>query len=154
MKASHADFKVANSGLIINAQQWPFFGATPDGKVSCICCGTGFVEIKCPFCHRGESIECASEDKKFCLQKDFDGNLHLDHTHAYYHQVQTQLFVGNVDYCDFCVCTFSQDDQHDLYIERKNSGTAVSKELIILSEHAFSQNYLQNGTPVQIKFMP
>ncbi len=32
MKALHADFKVANSGLILNGQ-WPFFGATPDSKI-------------------------------------------------------------------------------------------------------------------------
>ncbi len=116
MKVLHADFKVANSGLILNGQ-WPFFGATPDSKISCTCCGTGYVEVKCPYCHRGESIECAVEDKKFCLQKKPDGNLQLDRSHSYYYQVQTQLFVGNVDYCDFCVCTFSHG-QNNLYIER------------------------------------
>ncbi len=43
-------------------------GATPDGKVSCDCCGRGVIEIKCPFCHKGDSIQLAMDDKKFCLK--------------------------------------------------------------------------------------
>ncbi len=134
MKVLHADFKVANSGLILNGQ-WPFFGATPDSKISCTCCGTGYVEVKCPYCHRGESIECAVEDKKFCLQKKPDGNLQLDRSHSYYYQVQTQLFVGNVDYCDFCVCTFSQDGQNNLYIERINKDQEFWDTCVQRAEH-------------------
>ena len=100
MKSLHQDFKVNDNGFIINPQ-WPFLGATPDGSVSCACCGMGVVEIKCPYCHRGETVETASQDKKFCLIKNSDGKLALDHTHAYYYQIQTQLFVANVEYCDF-----------------------------------------------------
>ena len=37
------------------------------------------------------------------------GELHLDQNHAYY-QVQTQLFLCDVQYADFCVCTFMADD--------------------------------------------
>ncbi len=40
-------------------------GATPDGKVSCDCCGRKVVEIKCPFCHKGDSIQLAMDDKFF-----------------------------------------------------------------------------------------
>ena len=39
-----------------------------------------------------------------CLLQNEDG-LELDRTHAYYYQVQTQIFIAKVDYCDFCVCT-------------------------------------------------
>lgn len=117
MKSLHQDFKVNDNGFIINPQ-WPFLGATPDGSVSCACCGMGVVEIKCPYCHRGETVETASQDKKFCLIKNSHGKLALDHTHAYYYQIQTQLFVANVEYCDFCVCTFVENEQNDLHIER------------------------------------
>ncbi len=54
-----------------------YFGATPDCKISCTYCGTGFVEVQCPYCHRGESIESDLEDKSFCLQKTSDGNLYI-----------------------------------------------------------------------------
>ena len=65
--------------------------------------------------NRERNIEDAAEDKKFC---GLDGKLHLDHSHAYYYQVQTQLFIANVDYGDFCVCTFSQNQDNDVHIER------------------------------------
>ncbi len=42
MKKSHEDFQVADSGFVINPR-WPFAGATPDGTVSCSCCGIGVV---------------------------------------------------------------------------------------------------------------
>ena len=113
MKESHTSFNVCDSGLIINPQ-WPFIGATPDGTVSCTCCGKGVVEIKCPYCQRGQSIEVATDDKKFCLNKDLDGKIYLDHTHTYYYQIQTQLFVADVDYCDLCVCTFSHGEEFAL----------------------------------------
>jgi len=99
----HQNFRVLDNGLFINPE-WPFIGASPDGIIDCLCHGRGTLEIKCPYCHRGEDIvDAASNDKKFCLKKDVDGALHLDHSHAYYYQIQTQLFVCNVEYCDFCV---------------------------------------------------
>jgi len=97
--------------------------ASPDGVINCTCCGKGVLEIKCPFCHRETSLEAAAtNDSKFCL-KQSNGELSLDHRHAYYYQVQTQLFVCDVEYADFCVCTFlmSEDNRHDdngVHIER------------------------------------
>ena len=101
-KVKHVDFSVMDSGLVINSQ-WPYIGASPDGLINCTCCGKGALEIKCPFCHPETSLQvAATNDNKFCL-KQLDGKLHLDHKHAYYYQVQTQLFVCDVEYADFCV---------------------------------------------------
>jgi len=65
----------------------------------------------------------------------------LDETHTYYHQIQTQLFVCEVDYTDFYVCTFATDSQ-DKYsdcgvpIERidKNPSFGIS----VLTKQAIS----------------
>ena len=109
-KSQHSDFSVTECGLFINTQ-WPIVGASPDGIINCTCHGKGVLKIKCPFCHWEASLQTAvSEDKKFCLKKS-DGNLRLDESHAYFYQVQTQLFVCNVDYADFCVCTFEKESQ-------------------------------------------
>ena len=43
--------------------------------------------------------------KKICLKND-SGEVHLDTSHAYFYEVQTQLFVCDVDYWDFVVCKF------------------------------------------------
>ena len=115
-KLKHHDLSVAESGLVINPQ-WPFIGASPDGIINCTCCGKGVLEIKCPYCHQGTDVQAvAIKDSRFCL-KMVDGELQLDHTHTYYYQVQSQLFVCDVEYGDFCVCTFSMDEDESHYLE-------------------------------------
>jgi len=110
----HRNLKIEDSGLVINPR-WPFIGASPDGFINCDCCGRGVVEIKCPYCHRNDTIESAvKEDKNFCI-KEQNGSLQLDHNHCYYYQVQTQMFVCDVKYSDFCVATFGEDS--DLHVE-------------------------------------
>ena len=74
MKESHSNFSVCDVGLVINPK-WPYLGATPDGKVSCTCCGKGIIEIKCPYCHKESTIDNATQDKNFCLKKDSSGNI-------------------------------------------------------------------------------
>ena len=113
----HTNLTVDECGLLINPK-WPTIRAYPDGLVSCECCGKGTLEIKCPYSNRGESIASAAfNDKTFCLNTASDGSLHLDHSHAYYYQVQTQLFVSDVNYCDYCVCTFAGGET-GVFIER------------------------------------
>ena len=66
---SHDNLEITDSGLVINPQ-WPFVGASPDGIITCKCCGRGVLELKCPYCNREETIEsAATNDKKFCLKK-------------------------------------------------------------------------------------
>ena len=87
--------------------------------MKCSCCTNGVLEIKCPFCHRNDNIyDSAEQDKKFCLKKNADGLLSLDHSHPYYYQVQTQIFVCGVDYGDFVVCTFPENSKPVIHIER------------------------------------
>ena len=108
----HTHFSLYSSGLVLN-QEWPYLGASPDGIANCECCGTGVVEVKCPYCNRHEN----TLENLSCLLQNEDG-LELDRTHAYYYQVQTQIFIAKVDYCDFCVCTFPTDNEPCLHIER------------------------------------
>ena len=44
----HVNLKVHKSGQFINPSH-PYLGASPDGIISCDCCGKGVIEIKCPF---------------------------------------------------------------------------------------------------------
>jgi len=45
---THKSFKVKPAGLFIN-RNMPIIRASPDGIVTCKCCGKGLLEIKCPF---------------------------------------------------------------------------------------------------------
>ena len=79
----------------------------------------------------------AAEDPKFCL-KESDGSLSLDCTHSYYYQIQTQMFVCNVEYSDFCVCTFANDDDEgSVHIERIHKNDRFWAECVLKAEYFF-----------------
>ena len=116
-------------------------GASPDAIVSCECHGTGTVEIKCPYSHRYSSINKALEDKQFCLVKLVDGKLALSTQHPYYSQVQAQIFLTGLLYCDFvvwttvemcCVRVFPDQSFWDSCVERASKffHLAVLPELV------------------------
>ena len=75
-----------------------------NGIVLCQCHDdTGVVEIKCPYCHCNDAIDSAAiKDSKFCL-------LMAHRAHAYYYQVQTQLFLFNANFCDFLYVRLGQE---------------------------------------------
>lgn len=100
---SHLNLSVSSSGLVVNPL-YPYIGASPDGVVTCQCCGQGLLEIKCPYKFKDVSpiVEEALNDKNYCLKKDKEC-VQLSLTHPYYHQVQGQMAVKQLPYCDF-VC--------------------------------------------------
>ena len=142
-KSKHNNLCLTESGLVISSQ-WPFIGASPDGVINCTCCGQGVLEIKCPYCHRENDLRtAAAKDNQFCL-KLLHGELHLDQNHAYYYQVQTQLFVCDVQYADFCVCTFMADDDREgnsqdsnVHIERIYKNHGFWTECVTKAQHFF-----------------
>ena len=99
------------SGLHINPQ-WPHLGASPDGLISCKCCGDGLLEIKCPYKYKDTNPDEVI-DKAFCLQPNQSGGMSLSTTHHYYYQVQGQLGICKRDYCDFVCWT-----EKGMHIER------------------------------------
>ena len=112
METAHPNFKCRPSGFKVNSNH-PFLGASPDGVTSCDCCGEGTLEIKCPFKHRNITVrEAANNDRDFCL----DANLQLKPSHRYYTQVQFQMYIANVDHCDFVV--FTKSEQPSMVIVR------------------------------------
>lgn len=86
-----------------------------DGMLSCDCCGSGCLEIKCPYLAQDKTLLELSKQRGFCLvaSSPSDLTLKLNRQHNYYFQVQCQLHVTQTSYCDFCVWTPSE-----LHIER------------------------------------
>ena len=68
-----------------------------------MCCGKGVVEVKCPYKYKDKSFKEASEESTFYLSCTAGGGFTLKNKHAYYYQVQLQMKVCEVDYCDFVV---------------------------------------------------
>ena len=77
---------------------YPHLGSSPDGLISCSCCGDGVLEIKCPFKYR-DGLEGWKSDQGFCL----DANYNLKCTHPYYSQVQLHMLMNNLQYCDLFI---------------------------------------------------
>ena len=86
---SHQSLSISEAGLFVDYRD-PYLGAFPDGLVECKCCGKGVLEVKCPFCHK-ENLP-KDDETGFCMVKS-DGMWSLKRSHAYYYQVQLQLYV-------------------------------------------------------------
>lgn len=80
MKITHPLFELQWSGLVLDTEN-PFIGASPDGIISCSCCGKGLVEVKCPFSCRDKSFSEAVKEKTFCLE---ESTFFLKKHHAYF----------------------------------------------------------------------
>lgn len=105
MEASHTTFGLNSVGLCLNPT-YGYFGATPDGLVECSCCEMGCVEVKCPFCARDIGLEDINILKKVGLGGD---DKELSENHPYYYQIQMQLALTGLGYCDFVVWSFFQE---------------------------------------------
>lgn len=75
-------------------------GASPDGLVG----QDHVLEIKCPYTQRNQSLDDALAHKTFCLEKK-SGIYYLKRDHAYWHQVQGQMYLTQRMLCYFVVWT-------------------------------------------------
>jgi len=75
VQQEHNEFCYQPAGLFVSTD-FPHFGASPDGLISCKCCGEGLLEIKCPYKYR-EQDPTTVVDSKFCLQPDGCGDIRL-----------------------------------------------------------------------------
>lgn len=104
-------YSVITTGLW-GSSQHPELACSPDGLVldprQNDTDKYGLLEIKCPFTLREhdvndfQSVLTESQQKTFCLMKGPNG-LRLKSNHPYYSQVQMQLGVMGLQWCDFVV---------------------------------------------------
>ena len=103
----HHDFELQSLGLVIS-DQTPWLAASPDGCVSCSCCGLGVVEIKCPYTLREKPLMDEIKSKNFYVKRNNDGTFYLCNDHEYFYQVQLEMYCTGTTYCDFIVWTFNE----------------------------------------------
>ncbi|XP_061703411.1 uncharacterized protein LOC133515122 [Syngnathoides biaculeatus] len=149
---SHFNFDSTTIGLLV-CQIRPYMAVSCDGIVSCTCCGKGCVEVKCPDKHRNSNIANASKDNLFCLDKD----LHLKKEHRYYTQVQFQMYVQKVSYCDLVV--YTNLDMAIVRIPRDDKfiSTLLSKCDTFFCDHVLPEvvsRKLENSRPELRDFIP
>ena len=112
-KKEHQNFSVRSCGLFIHPS-YPYLGASPDGVISCTCCdGVAILEVKCPYSCRDKSFAEACSDSNSCLEMQLDGAMRLKTTHSYFYQVQAQIKLCDVVFCDFVMWNEKQ-----LFVQR------------------------------------
>lgn len=131
LDSSHQQFLINECGLFLHLD-YPFIGATPEGLVSCDCCGEGICEIKCPYSCHDECIEESVDKRTSCLEKYAKGNFLLKRNHAYYYQVQCQLFCTNRTYCDFVLWS-----SKDIHVERIYPDENIWHDSVEKAQHFF-----------------
>ena len=85
----HHNVSVTPCGLFVHPDK-QYLGASPDGIVSCSCCSTRLLEVKCP---TKPVAELAYLESDGCLKKKS----------SYYGQVQGQMLITNMQECYFFV---------------------------------------------------
>lgn len=120
---NHTNFSHQRTGVYLS-EKYPHMAASPDSCVSCTCCGMGIVEVKCPYSLCKSTIPEGVKDPNFCLE-EIDGCLRLKRQHSYFFQVQTQMAVCGVSYCDFVVWS-----PMSLHIERVEKDDAFFQSLV------------------------
>ena len=104
-KSRGTDIEVTKCGLIVDASA-PWLAASPDGIVLDPTQGEhkrGCLEVKCPFtCEKMTILDACRQVTAFCLIEK-NGKMCLSESHGYFYQVQTQMHVTNLKWCDFVI---------------------------------------------------
>ncbi|CAN7988021.1 unnamed protein product, partial [Ixodes pacificus] len=149
MTSRHSNFECCDSGVHISFDH-QFLAATPDGVVSCDCCGAGVLEVKCPYSLRECTIiELTSWNSSSITLPDGDA-LQLKRKHAHFWQIQMQMFVCQVKYSDYVVWTTTK-----IFIERIFLDNDFCARMFLKSTHFFKRvllpelRYRYTSQPVQ-----
>lgn len=108
MKSRHQKFHATHTGLVL-CKDYPFLAASPDLLVNCTCCGQGLCEIKSPYKFR----HLAPASGHIDYLEMVDGQCHIKKNSNYYFQIQGQMGVTGLKYCDLFVFTM-----HGYHLER------------------------------------
>jgi hypothetical protein len=122
VKPKHNGFRLELTGLVVRAEE-PHFAASPDGIVCCQCHSTGLLEIKCPYKYRnGLPAECYMHDDAFPI----DSNRQMKQSHPYYSQMQAQMMVCDVGYCDLFIWTAGKKEDDTFLIRVVRNETFIT----------------------------
>ena len=86
----HTIFTLKDPGLHV-CHEMPYLAASPDCMMTCACCGTSVIEIKCPERLENKSVQDNVHMLEFV--KNVNGDITLNPSHSYYTQVLMQMAV-------------------------------------------------------------
>ena len=123
-KAKHKNLKLSPIGFVVDINKC-YYGASPDAMWNCRCCENAPVEVKCPFNFRNGDITAYLATKSCSIILN-DSNLYeIKKNHAYYYQVQLQLYILKKKFAHFFV--YSKEQQ--ILIKVPFDGNFVEEQL-------------------------
>lgn len=128
----YPDIKIRECGLFVGTNT-PFLGASPDGIIEYTDDGKkmkGVLEIKCPASDKWRSLspdECCQDSGFYAELNSTTGHLKLKHNHKYYHQVQGQLALTGLEWCDFVIWTLGGISVERIYFDADHCENLKSK---------------------------
>lgn len=93
----------------------------------------GFVEIKCPYLLLNMWFDEFIDTKNTYFMRNIrnEGNAYsLDRNHSYFVQVQLQMFVTNLNYCDFFVWSETECHINRIHLDMPLCIENIQKTLI------------------------
>ena len=143
-QAAGEDIVFESAGLSLLAEK-SYLGASSDGRLTCksvdTCC-IGCLEIKCPYSIKGSLTITLTPDeiadqygKDFFMRRGEDGLLYLPTNHPYYAQVQGEMAVFSVEWCDFVVYS-----NHTVIVDRSISDFSYWTQLTEALDSLYSQD--------------
>lgn len=91
-KMCHEKANLDPSGLHVD-EIYPFLGASPDGLISCKCCGEGLIEIKCSYMYQNKTPHESCRDHHYHVYLDENNSVRLKESSSWYIQIQGQMGV-------------------------------------------------------------
>ena len=132
-------------GLFVDHSK-PWLAASPDGIVtdfSELHHSKGTLEVKCPYVCERQTIENACKTVNgFCLTES-KGQVMLSKLHAYYFQVQTQMHVTSLQWCDF----FVWSPMGEPFIQRIKYEPAFMDQVFLKAQDFYFNKFLPTAVP-------
>lgn len=97
--SKHEDFVYNECGLTINSDLPSFVGSS-DGHVSCSSHGNGCLEVKCLNIEEPEALDEFLTRKPKNMMNKCGDQYSLDRNHEFYYQVQFEINLLGLNYCD------------------------------------------------------
>ena len=131
--AAQTGFTTQICGLVVNPSL-PWLCASPDAvAIDPSESSVGLLEIKCPYTHQLSTVEEATSDPNFFAEMH-NGKVTLKHSHKHFYQVQGQMALAKVQWCDFIIYTFKNHTVERIQFDYEFWDTAQTK----LTEFYFS----------------
>ena len=141
--------EVQKCGLVVDALL-PWLAASPDAIVSDPTLkedSKGCLEVKCPLsCENLSIFKACRTVAAFCLVVERDGNMCLSKSHSYFYQLQTQMHVTSLQWCDFVVWS----PLHEPFVQRIKYDADFMKSAISTAGKFYFEQFLPAVVPYMI----